>query len=375
MIFSGNKPLFNRKYLLALVWLLPIAILLLSRLGSDDAEVAKVIAPNQVWLQDDKSTLNIYFSQGSGLTSNDQARQSLLLEGLSLRLNDSQINELLYEQGWRVKTRGASLYTQLTLSASKTIDPIAVERLIALLKQPPAIDWTAIIERINAEAYLASQTGRQRALNALLSSSDAQLNARTYVELVDQPIHLMFQTPDEPARLQLQSHTPLRVIQPGKTLMSVRSKRAGSISLWQMPAPTSSEEYLAQQALGMLVSQTLAALPDTRIQQQLSPQGSLLLIETSAESAELTELIGAMSADSPTASEAVNELEKRWIGALEQSASAWSEATLLYDLEPEALSATLETVRNEQQTLLAPLIERLQQNPDRRARLFTAEKG
>lgn len=375
MIFSGEKPLFNRKYLMALVWLLPVAIVLLSRLGPDDAGIAKSIGVHQYWVESDKPQLTIYLSQGSGLTTHDSARQALLLEGLAQRFDDPQVNELLYQQGWRVKPQGSSLYTAINISAAQMIDSAALARLIELLKQPPAIDWTPIIERLTAEAYLASQNGRQRALNGLLSPAELQLTARTYIELVDQPMYLLFQTPELPQAQVLASHTELSAVQPGKSAISVRSKTASTLSLWQMPAPQSTEAYLAQQVFGLLVSQQLAALPDTRIQQQLSPQGSLLLIETTAEAEALSAQLSALLSKGESVEQAINDLMQRWSDTTKTRPTAWSEATLLYNLEPDSLDTSIDRLRADHEELLTPFIERIQQSPDRRARLFTAEKG
>jgi len=375
VIFSGDKPLFNRKYLLTLVWLLPVAILILSRLGPSADEVGKTIAPDQLWIESEKPQLTIYFSQGSGLTTKDTARQALLLEGLKLRLDDPQINELLYQQSWRVKPQSSSLYTALAISAADSIDSEALTILLELLKQPPAIDWTPIIERISAEAYLAGQNGRQRALDGLLSSSDLQLTARSYVELVDQPIHLLFQTASEPLPQSLESHTELSGLQPGKASISVRSKEASTISLWQLAAPTDSASYLAQQTLGVLISQSLAELPSTRIQQQLAPQGSLVLIETTAEAESLTAALNQVSSDSDLFNSAIDQLERRWAQAIEQNRSSWSEAILLYNLEPLSLTSAFKRLRSDSETLLQPLLQQLQQGADRRARLFNAQQG
>lgn len=375
MIFSSDKPLFNRKYLLALVWLLPVAILVLSRLAPSSEEVGKAIAPDQLWVESEKPQLTLYFSQGTGLTTKDAARQALLLEGLKLRLDDPQINELLYAQGWRVKPQSSSLYTALSISAAESIDSEALANLLNLLKQPPAIDWTHIIERISAEAYLAGQNGRQRALDGMLSNTDLQLTARTYVELVDQPLHLLFQTPFEPQPQTLESHTTLSGAQPGKASISVRSKEARTISLWQMPAPSDSSSYLAQQALGVLISQSLAQLPNTRIQQQLAPHGSLLLIDTTAEQEALDTALNQIDAEGDLVDSVIDQLEPRWARAVEQNAISWSEAILLYNLEPESLAAAFKRLRSDSETLLQPLLEQLKQGADRRARLFNAQQG
>lgn len=375
MIFSSDKPLFNRKYLLALVWLLPVAVLLLSRLAPSSDEVGKAIAPDQLWVESEKPQLTIYFSQGTGLTTRDAARQALLLEGLKLRFDDPQINELLYAQGWRVKPQSSSLYTALSISAAESIDSESLANLLNLLKQPPPIDWTPIIERISAEAYLAGQNGRQRALDGLLSSSELQLTARTYVELIDQPIYLLFQTPSEPLAQALESHTALSSLQPGKASISVRSQEASTISLWQTPAPADSASYLAQQALGVLISQSLAQLPSTAIQQQLAPQGSLLLIETTAEQKALAAVLNQIEAEGDLVDSAIDKLEQRWARAIEQKTTSWSEAILLYNLEPESLATAFKRLRSDSQALLQPLLEHLKQGADRRARLFNAQQG
>ena len=373
MIFSGDKPLFNRKYLLALVWLLPLAIVALNQLAPESDPAAQRIAPQQLWSPSKKSQVGIYFSQGSGLTSNDRARQALLLEGLALRLDDPEINKLLYQQGWRVKPQSSSLFTALNITTKESIDTTALARFIDLLQQPPSIDWTARIERITAEAYVAAQNGRQRALNSLLSSGDPQLSGRTYVELVDQPIYLLFQAPEEPLPLELDDLTPLSSLLPGKSSVSVRSKKAGLISLWQMPPATSSETYLAQQAFGLLVSRALETLPETRILQQLTPQGSLLIVETASSQETLAAVLGNITPESLAVRTAIDALEERWADAAEQSPLAWAEATLLYNLGPDRLTDALKTLKEQQEPLLAPLIQRLHEGASRRARLFTAQ--
>ena len=375
MIFSSKQPLFSRKYLLALVWVLPVAILILSRLSSNSDGRAEFIAPNQIWSQDEKSQVTIYFSQGSGLTTNDSARQALLLHGLALRLDDPQINELLYQNGWRIKPQSSSLYTALTLSSASDINPEALSSLISLLQQPPSIDWTPVIERISAEAYLAAQSGRQRAINGLLSNGEALLANRTYVELVDQPMHLLFQGPTQPTPQEFSSDASINSLLAGKSALSVRSKNAGTVNLWQLPSPQSVPEYLALQLVGQLVSDHMTQFPGARVQQLLTPQAPLLVVETVGDEAFLATQLAEIEPTDTQVHAAVDTLEERWLAALEQRPMAWSEAILLFNLEPDALSSAFESLRADATELIEPLIEQVTQSPDRRARLFTAEKG
>ena len=54
IINRGDRPLFNRKYLMALVWLLPIAIVLLSRLNTSDSGQMERLGPSQLWMLSDR---------------------------------------------------------------------------------------------------------------------------------------------------------------------------------------------------------------------------------------------------------------------------------------------------------------------------------
>jgi hypothetical protein len=125
----------------------------------------------------------------------------------------------------------------------------------------------------------------------------------------------------------------------------------------------------------VLISQSLAELPSTRIQQQLAPQGSLVLIETTAEAESLTAALNQVSSDSDLFNSAIDQLERRWAQAIEQNRSSWSEAILLYNLEPLSLTSAFKRLRSDSETLLQPLLQQLQQGADRRARLFNAQQG
>lgn len=372
IINRGDRPLFNRKYLMALVWLLPVAIVLLSRLAPSDNDQMELIGPNQLWKQSDRNALTIYFSQGTGLTSNDNARQALLLEGLDLRLNTPDVQQILEQQHWVVRPQTSSLTTQLQIESKEAIDTSALQNFIALLKQPPAIDWAEPIERITAQSYLAGQNGRQRAVDSMLSSANPEpLAARTYVELIDQPIAVLFGGTEPPEPLTLDSDVLLNPSLLGKSSVAVRGKLPATLLVWRLEAPQSAVAYLAQQTLGTLLSNQLAAQPNLRLQLQLKPEGSLVILEGGVAEEKLATLLANLQPQEAAIESAIKQLELRWEQAVQQHPNAWAEVILLYSLEPKSLSSSFEGLRDNL-TLVEQSLQALQQPADRRARIFTA---
>lgn len=372
IINRGDRPLFNRKYLMALVWLLPIAIVLLSRLNTSDSGQMERLGPSQLWMLSDRNAVTLYFSQGSGLTSNDKARQALLLEGLDLRLSTPEVIQLLEEQHWIVRPQLSSLTTQLQIESKGQVDSAALQRLLDLLKQPPAIDWAEPIERITAQSYLAAQNGRQRAIDSMLSSADPEpLAARTYVELVDRPIKLLFEGMEAPDALALTNKAQLNRVLQGKTTVAVRGQNASTLVSWRLEAPTTAHSYLAQQTLGLLLSDQLTNQANLRLQQQLSPEGSLLLLEGNMNEEALTTLVTGLQPDRAQIETAISKLEQRWRQSTDARPASWPEVILLFTLEPQSLSSAFESLRdNPSEIELA--FEVLQEPADRRARIFTA---
>ena len=372
IISRGDRPLFNRKYLMALVWLLPIAIVLLSRLAPSDSDQMKFVGPHQLWKHSERNGLTIYLSQGAGLTSNDNARQALLLEGLDLRLTTPDVKQLLEQQHWIVRPQTSSLTTQLQIESKEPIDTSALQNFIALLKQPPAIDWAEPIERITAQSYLAGQNGRQRAVDSMLSSADPEpLAARTYVELIDRPIAVLFEGSEPPEPLTLENDALLNTSLQGKASVAVRGKLPATLLVWRLEPPKSAVEYLAQQTVGILLSDQLAAQPNLRLQVQLSPEGSLVLLEGGVTEEKLATLLAGLQSQEPEIENAIKQLEQRWKQAAKQQPNAWAEVILLFSLEPQSLSSGFEALRDNPVTVEKSL-QALQQPADRRARIFTA---
>lgn len=371
MILSGAKPLFNRKYLLALVWLLPLTILLLNRLTPSNEIYFESLGPDQMWVRAEDHTTSIYFTQGQGISSESRSKQALLVAGLNLNLESSKILALLAEQNWQVQALTSSIYTALEVTSQTPIDSAALLNFIDLLKQPPAVDWSDVIGRIDAQVYLAAQQGRQRALDALVGSSATPLNARNYLELADQHISLMFKSPEKPKPLSYNAGSMLPSTPATKGSVAVRGDQPANFALWQLPEPKTSAQYLAQQAAGALLAQRMAKQPDMRIQQQLSPEGTNIIMETGANAG----MLDIPHAQAPSDDElelVIESLEKRWTDALNTRAAAWPEVLLLYRLEPVAIDEAFEQLRQEASELINHDLQYLQQPSSRQARILTA---
>ena len=371
MIFSGDKPLFNRKYLLALVWLLPLAIILLTRLNQSPEINFEYLGPNQLWVQSKDNSASIYFTQGQGLSSESRAKQALLVAGLKLNIENSKISSLLAQQNWQIQPLSSSIYTALEISSETPIDSQALLRLIEELKQGPAVDWSQEISRIDAETYLLAQRGRQRALDALLDSSATPLSARNYLELTDQRISLLLKSPEKPQAISFESGTVLASAPSAKGSVAVRGDQPTNYALWQLPEPTSATDYLAQQAVGALLAQRLAKMPEMRIQQQLSPRGTSIILETGINEQALNNSDVAVPSTEELKLVTTN-LRSRWDEALKTRATAWPEVLLLYKLDPISIDEAFEILQLDGAKLIDRNLQHLQQPASRQARILTA---
>lgn len=367
MIFPSNRPLFNRNYLLALVWLLPIAIVLLNRSTPPDEPEAERLSQQHLWQPSEIYRTQIYLPFDSGLTATQQSPQQLVLLGLRQRLNEPDLRAFVQQRGWSVELLNSSLYIQIQLSSTKKQSGLDLQQFIEELHELPTLNWKTEISKLNAQSYLASNSARQKALNALFPDEPAPLNPNLYADTVQGPVLILQLASDRPEQLEFNRSTRLSKLQQINGTAQIYAEKSALIDLWRLPAPASTSEYLGQQLLGILLTQRLGTHADLRFQQQLSPSGTLIVLEHSDVTPALMQEVAQPPLSAEEFELALENLKQRWQSALVQNSSTWSEVLLLYTLAPRSFQHAYIELEQQAQAITEPYLEQLQQPPEGRA--------
>lgn len=163
---SRRRPsIFSRGQLRLLIWVLPSVILILSLLGPEP-ETGPSISTNaersiyqQVVPQQTHFKLHLIAAQEPILSAVHQLRQRLIQQALLQRLQAAdELGDWLEDKGWSIQLQDASGYRRLTLTSLTPFDSEALHDLLLRLQRPPAVDWEALLRRVQAEQYLVLQT-------------------------------------------------------------------------------------------------------------------------------------------------------------------------------------------------------------------------
>ncbi|MDF2182429.1 hypothetical protein [Neptuniibacter sp. CAU 1671] len=166
---NGYRPLFNRKYLTALIWFCLIAILILTSLGTDDPEPGEIqIESTQqiYWLEqaDEPLTLTLIFSTPAAIHPHQQLLQALMQEVIRTRLQPFTHPDFSYHLSAQLD--GISL--SFSWLNDRNIPPLVA--ILSALRQPlDPLRWATPLETLKAESYLNNQTVEQNLLNQFFS--------------------------------------------------------------------------------------------------------------------------------------------------------------------------------------------------------------
>ncbi|KXJ53796.1 MAG: hypothetical protein AXW15_02755 [Neptuniibacter sp. Phe_28] len=208
------RPIFNRKYLVGLVWFSLIAILILSSMGPGAVEYHDVDSNDSqtlYWMELDDQPMQLVFLLATQPALNTTQQQLQQLKSLILQQRLRALASPTYS--YNVTPRQDRI--EVTLSWANEQPAPALNRIWQALSKPvDASRWQEPLKKIQARDYLAEQSEEQTLVNRfyqqlqpaddtsvlnLLSPSYAELftaplfaisgeDAEDYVELIEQQL-------------------------------------------------------------------------------------------------------------------------------------------------------------------------------------------
>jgi len=208
------RPIFNRKYLIGLVWFSLIAILILSSMGPGSVKYHDVDSNDSqtlYWMELDDQPIQLVFLLATQPALNTTQQQLQQLKSLVLQQRLRALASPTYS--YNVTPRQDRI--EVTLSWANEQPAPALNRIWQALSKPvDAARWLEPLKKIQARDYLAEQSEEQKLVNRfyqqlqpaddtsvlnLLSPSYAELftaplfaisgeDAEGYVELIEQQL-------------------------------------------------------------------------------------------------------------------------------------------------------------------------------------------
>jgi len=188
-----HQPLFNRRYLLILIWVLPIVILILHRSGQSGQTLDRIgrqgeqgyLLPlaGQAFYR-----LTLILPSGAALGDDDWVAEQAVERALRARLDEAGLRQWLAERQWQPELYRTGTYLALSLTLQEVPTPAQQQRLLERLAQPPELDWQALERRLRAERYLQARSAEERLLAAFGERPDAAVGiASAYSRLWQAP--------------------------------------------------------------------------------------------------------------------------------------------------------------------------------------------
>ncbi|MET3999042.1 hypothetical protein [Marinobacterium sp. MBR-109] len=161
---SRRPTLLSRGQLRLLIWVLPVVILLLSLLGPESQPEAVISADSdrriyqQVIPQQSLFRLHLIAPHPPALDASIQLRQRLITQAWIMRLQKTdELGDWLSAQGWEVQVQANTGYRLLQLKSDRPFADNDVRQLLLQLQTPPRVDWSALLQRTQAEQYMMRQ--------------------------------------------------------------------------------------------------------------------------------------------------------------------------------------------------------------------------
>jgi hypothetical protein len=161
---SRRSALLSRGQLRLLIWVLPVVILLLSLLGPESQPEAVISADSdrriyqQVIPQQTLFRLHLIAPHPPALDASTQLRQRLITQACIMRLQKpDELGDWLSAQGWEVQVQSNAGYRLLQLKSGRPFADSDVRQLLQQLQTPPTVDWSALLQRTQAEQYMMRQ--------------------------------------------------------------------------------------------------------------------------------------------------------------------------------------------------------------------------
>lgn len=168
---SRKKPLFSRRSLIALTWILPLVILLLQFSGRQDPPLLSIgwNESQRLYFLDRERPhyrLDLILPQRPALSDGDWRAQALAQAQLEARLSAPELERWLKQQGWQLTPGRAGGYQALQFEMASPPSATAQAQLLALLEQPPTQVPDDRLAELDARRYLALQDPQTQLLAA-----------------------------------------------------------------------------------------------------------------------------------------------------------------------------------------------------------------
>lgn len=362
---STKRPLFNRKYLLALVWLLPIVVVFLNSdyLNSGPYDKLQRLSDRIGWLPTEKSEpemATLFLKIGGGLENVTRAHQQYFVQALSARLGEPDLRDLAEQQAVKSQISSNQSYIKIDLEST---EPFAnwLPMLLTALKEPPSIDWNALERELSAEQHVQAAEARTQLYRAGTLISDLPLTPDLYLEQLEPNLSLVIRADKKPifeSSLNLRPRTKevSRELLPRHEKLNTRTGAGADLYVWPLPGAVDIDNYLAQQLVGQVVSARLSAIPNARWVQQLSRDGGIAILETPKETAAaLHNRVFAEALFDAEISTASDAFIARWTQFIDRSPLDWPGILMMNGYELEDPKNVLARLNDEKRDILFDL--------------------
>ncbi|KEA63581.1 hypothetical protein ADIMK_2360 [Marinobacterium lacunae] len=180
MVKVRQQPLFNRRYLMILIWVLPIVILILHRAGQQPSPLDQIHWQKALGylMPDKRSGYQLKLILPLQNTASDEAwvANQSVERALAQRLESPSVQQRLNEIQWQARLERRSHYRSVIFHMANAPRPEQLQSIVSILSQPAPVDWSALQKRLQAERYLNSQSAEDR----LLAAFGDQLRTNTH---------------------------------------------------------------------------------------------------------------------------------------------------------------------------------------------------
>lgn len=360
---SRRAALLSRGQLRLLIWVLPVVILLLSLLGPESQPQPAISADpdrriyQQVIPQQPQFRLHLIVPHLPAADSSTELQQHLITQALIRRLQaPDELGPWLSAQGWEIQVQANTGYRLLQLKSDSPFANHDVRQLLQQLQLPPRVDWSALLQRTQAEQYMMRQRAEAWLTSPPSGADFLLLNPLAeYTQQLQPSDWRITLTGPEPLSLTSAVFDPVPTPTPSESpALSIKPLPAApaagprlQLHRWALPQVNSTQDF-AHLLLGReLVLQPLSGWLEQRLADAPAHQAGYSLRWEAAQSGGLVTLLlqgeqwpsipAWLPLQMPSAN--LNAARQTLLEQLEGDASQqqWMDLLALYQLPPDTL--------------------------------------
>lgn len=385
MNLSGDRPLFNRKYLIALLWILPLIIFYLQTKPFSVSRYQQLsrLGPDLIWDQrrdDAPHQFGLIYAVGAGIGDERRSEQRLLERGLTARLSSAELQTFLATTEWNYRLITTSSYSAAVFDADRTPTEAQIQKLLELLAAPPLLDWSSLLAELNAIDYIERGKDHGRLFRALTGGAEISLDASDYPRLLQQFRGIVLLTDEPPVEHRLHGLTNIttaaqRLALPGdEQQIYARGSSNRIASAWEFAPIQQSETLIVQQLIA-----SVAALRLSRVEGcdwRFLPSGTIGIATLSTpDQASFNQALALLKTplQPEELQQASEQLIDRWKQQADLSPLEWPSILQLYGTEPMDLQQQTAILMNQRRAELDAAWRVLQTSPVRRVNLISRD--